>query len=98
MEKEGDVDPEQCTTKMNIRKAALKHPPQDLRTSSSVTLLKPQINKLNAMGFTRSVIPSPEVKIQWLEWKKQAKEEFIGKISDEIMPLTNGNDNNPPTY
>ena len=98
MEKEGDVDPEQCTTKMIIRKAALKHPPQDLRTSSSVTLLKPQINKLNAMGFTRSVIPAHEVKRQRLERKKQAEEELIGKISDDIMTLIDGNNTNPPTY
>ena len=40
LEKEGDVDPEKCATKMIICQAALKHPPQDLHTSSSVTPLK----------------------------------------------------------
>ena len=50
------------------------------------------------MGFTRSMIPAREFKRQRLEQKKQAEEELISKISDDIMPLTNGNDTNPPTY
>ena len=44
------------------------------------------------MGFTRSVIPAHEVKRQRLERKKQAEEEFIGKNGDEIIPLTDGNE------
>ena len=55
LEKEGDVDPEKCATKMIICQAALKHPPQTLHTSSSVTSLKPQRTKPNTMGFTQSV-------------------------------------------
>ena len=50
------------------------------------------------MGFTRRIIPSREVKRQRLEKKKQVEEELIGKNSDDIMHLTNGNDTNPPTY
>ena len=74
LEKEGDVDPKNCVTKMIIRQAALKHPP------SSAVNLKPQRTKLNAMVFTHSIIPSREVKRQRLEWRKQAEEDLIGKI------------------
>ena len=83
---------------MIICQADLKHPPQTLHTSSSVTLLKLQRTKLDAMGFTRSVIPAREFKRQRLEHKKQAEAEFIEKISDDIMPLTDGNDTNPTKY
>ena len=50
------------------------------------------------MGFTWSVIPDREVKRQRHERKNQAEEGLIVKISDDIMPLTDGNDTNPPTY
>ena len=50
------------------------------------------------MGLTRCVIPACEVKIKLLEHKKQAEEELIGKISDDIMHLTDGNDTTPQTY
>ena len=60
LEKEGEVDPENCVTKIIIRQAVLELPPQARNTSSSVTSLKSQITKLNAMGFTWSVIPYRE--------------------------------------
>ena len=49
------------------------------------------------MGFTRILIPACEVKRQQLEHKNQAEEELIGKISDDIMPLKDGNNTNSPT-
>ena len=60
LEKEGEVDPENCVTKIIICQAVLELPPQARNTSSSVTSLKSQITKLNAMGFTWSVIPYRE--------------------------------------
>ena len=92
LKKEGDVDPKNCTTKMIICQAALKHPPR------SVTPLKSQRTKLNSVGLTHSLIPACEVKRQRLELRKQAEEELIGKLSDEITPVSNGNDTNPPTH
>ena len=92
LKKEGDVDPKNCTTKMIICQAALKHPPR------SVTPLKSQRTKLNSMGLTRSVIPDRYFKRQQLEQKKQSEEDFNGKIGNDIMPMTYGNDTKPPKY
>ena len=50
------------------------------------------------MGLTRSVIPDRDFKRQQLEQKKQSEEDFIGKISNDIMPMTYGNDTKPPKY
>ena len=98
LDKKGDVDPDNCATKIIICQAELKHPPKALHTSISVTPLKSQRTKLNSMGFARSVIPDLEVKRQRHERKKQAEEDFIGKMIDDIIPMTGGNDINPPTY
>ena len=50
------------------------------------------------MDFNWSVFPDREVKRQRHERKNQAEEGLIVKISDDIMPLTDGNNTNPPTY
>ena len=50
------------------------------------------------MGFSQGLIPVREFKRQWLERKKHTEEDLNGNITDDIMPLTDGNDTNPPTY
>ena len=83
---------------MIICEEALKHPPQALHTSSNTMTSKSQRTKPNGIGFTRIMIPACEFKRQRLEQENKAEEELISKISDDIMPLTDGSDTNPPTY
>ena len=84
---------------MIIYEEALKHPHQALHTSSNTIMTyKSQRSKPNDMGFTRIMILACKFRRQRLERKKQAEEELISKISDDIMPLTDGSDTNPPKY
>ena len=83
---------------MIICEEASKHPHQALHTSSNAVTLKSQIAKPNDMGFTRIMILAREFKRQRLDQEKKAEEELISKISDDIMPLTDGSDTNPPKY
>ena len=83
---------------MIICEEALKHPHQALHTSSNAVTLKSQIAKPNDMGFTRIMILASKFRRQRLERKKQAEEELIRKINDDIMPLTDRSDTSPPKY